>query len=381
MSASPGQALSHAWFRAYHVRVPRNLLFGPLFVLALASGLAPAASTDGMKSGRAPVQSPGPLAFGPDGVLFLGDSVGAKVFALDTGDRAPGAGSVKFEVKGIDAKIGALLGTAPDQVLIYDTAVNPISKNVYIAVSRGRGPDAQPVILKVDGAGRFSELSLENIRYSSVTLPNPASVGVRNQRLDIITYIQFVDGNVMVAGLSNEEFSSNLRSIPFPFASGDAASGAGIEIFHTSHASFETNAPVRTFVPVKIGGKPYILAAYTCTPLVKIPVSELIPGNRVSGETIAELGAGNRPLDMIAYRKDGHDYILIANSARGVVRLPADHLESFEPIVNHTGPSGVPRTRMPDWKRVHQLKKMDDATAVILTDADGSIDLRTVALP
>ncbi len=110
-------------------------------------------------------------------------------------------------------------------------------------------------------------------------------------------------------------------------------------------------------------------------------MSELTPGNRVSGETIAELGAGNRPLDMIAYRKDGHDYILIANSARGVVRLPADHLESFEPIVNHTGPSGVPRTRMPDWKRVHQLKKMDDATAVILTDADGSIDLRTVALP
>ncbi len=203
-----------------------------------------------MTSGRAPVQSPGPLAFGPDGVLFLGDSMGAKVFALDTGDRVPGAGSVKFEVKGIDAKIAALLGTAPNQVLIYDTAVNPISKNVYIALSRGRGPDAVPVILKVDGAGRFTELSLDNIRYSSITLPNPASVGVRNQRLDIITYIQFVDGNVMVAGLSNEEFSSNLRSVPFPFVSENAASGAGIgEIFHTSHANFETNANAGAIVP------------------------------------------------------------------------------------------------------------------------------------
>ena len=32
-----------------------------------------------------------------------------------------------------------LLGTSADQVLINDLAVNPVSKNVYLAVSRGRG--------------------------------------------------------------------------------------------------------------------------------------------------------------------------------------------------------------------------------------------------
>jgi len=347
------------------------------------------ASTDGMKTGRAEVKSPGPLAFGPDGVLFLGDSVGAKVFALDTGDRVPSTADVKLDVRSVDQKIAALLGTAPSQILIYDTAVNPISKNVYVAVSRGRGPDAIPVILKVDRAGQMTELALDQIRHSWIALPDPAQApslaptldDARNQRIDIITCIQYVEGKVIVAGLSNEEFSSNLRSIPFPFPSERAAAGTGIEIFQTSHANYETDAPVRTFVPVTIGGEPYILAAYTCTPLVKIPVSELKPGNRVTGETIAEVGAGNRPLDLIAYRKGGHDYILMANSSRGVVRLPADHLESFQSITNHVGPSGIPRTRMPDWKRVHQLKKMDDATALILTDADGSIDLRTVALP
>ena len=353
-------------------------IYGLVF---LAGVFAAGASTDGMKVGKAAVQSAGPLAFGPDGILFLGDSVGAKVFALDTEDRVSAASDEDFAVKGLDEKIAALLGTATSEVLIYDTAVNPISKNVYVSVSRGRGPDAIPVILKIERGGQMTELALDNIRYSSIGLPNPARSNVPNQRIDIITYIQFVAGKVLVAGLSNEEFSSNLRSIPFPFAGGSAKPGTSVEIFHTSHAGYETDAPVRTFVPVTIAGKPYILAAYTCTPLVKIPVGELKPGNHVTGETIAEVGAGNRPLDMIAYRKDGHDYILMANSSRGVMRLPADHLESYRAIVNHVGPSGVPRTRMPDWRRVHQLKKMDDATALILTDADGSIDLRAVALP
>ena len=54
----------------------------------------------------------------------------------------------------------------------------------------------------------------------------------------------------------------------------------------------------------------YILAAYTCTPLVKIPLSDLKPGAKVKGVTIADLGSGNQPLDMVPYKKDGHNYIL-----------------------------------------------------------------------
>ena len=34
-----------------------------------------------------------------------------------------------------------MLGTAADQILIQDVVVNPVSKNVYIAVHRGRGAD------------------------------------------------------------------------------------------------------------------------------------------------------------------------------------------------------------------------------------------------
>jgi hypothetical protein len=182
-----------------------------------------------------------------------------------------------------------------------------------------------------------------------------------------------------VAGLSNEEFASSLRSIPYPFRS--ANKGAGIEIFHGAHGRFETNAPVRTFVPFEVKNQPHILAAYTCTPLVKIPVSELKPGNKVKGTTIAELGNRNRPLDMIVYRKGGKDFILMANSSRGVMKLPAQNLETYQPITAQTDKQGVPYETIASLKGVQQLDKLDDANAVMLIDDGGSLDLRAVPLP
>jgi len=337
------------------------------------------AATDSLKAGKAALKSAGPLAFGPDGVLFVGDSAGAAVFALDTSDRAPVSGATKIEIKGVNEKIAAVLGTAADQILVNDLVVNPISKNVYISVSRGRGPDAIPVIVKVDGAGKISTLSLDNIKFATVAISNAPAADNRN-RTSSITDVAYVKGNVVVAGLSNEEFSSNLRSIPCPFQAD--SKGASVEFYHGSHRQFETNSPVRTFLPFTINNQDFILAAYTCTPLVKVPVSDLKAGNKVMGTTIAELGAGNRPLDMISYKKDGHDYILMANSSRGVMKLEADHLDTYKPITTPIADkAGVPYSTVADWKGVQQLEKVDDTTAIILSDASGTMDLRTMMLP
>ena len=337
-----------------------------------------------LKAGKAELKSAGPLAFGPNGILFVGDSAAASVVALDTTDTKASKSAGNLEVKGINQKIAALLGTAPDQIRIEDVAVNPVSKQIYISVSRGLGPDAAPMILRVDAAGKISELSLDNIKHAKVSLTDAPGADAKDRRgeslrTQSITDLAFVGGNVIVAGLSNEEFASSLRSIPYPFRQADK--GAGIEIFHGAHGRFETNAPVRTFVPFEVDNQPHILAAYTCTPLVKIPVSELKPGNKVKGTTIAELGNRNRPLDMIVYRKDGKDFILMANSSRGVMKLPAAKLESYQPITAQTDKQGVPYETIASFKGVQQLDKLDDANAVMLIDDGGSLDLKAVPLP
>jgi len=360
----------------------RSLRF-TIGLTCLTAGLAFGASTNGLAAGKAQLKSAGPLAFGPDGILFIGDSLNASVVAIDTRDSKPAAMAGKIEIAGINQKVAALLGTTADQILIQDVKVNPISKNVYLSVSRGKGPDAIPVILRVDGAGKISELALDNVPFSTVAIPNPPAANAKartDPRLETITQIGFVDGNVIVAGLSNEEFSSNLRTIPFPFKS--EVKGASIEIYHGSHGRFETQAPVRTFVPYTIQNKPYIVAAYTCTPLVTIPVSELKAGKKVSGATIAELGAGNRPIDMIAYRRNNHDYILMANSARGVMKLSTDHLETYKPIVAPVNDkAGVPYETISGLTGVKNLTSLDAANALILTENAGAMDLRSIPLP
>jgi hypothetical protein len=350
-----------------------------LVLLVVTAGFG-ADLTTSLKAGKADLKSAGALTFGTDGVLFVGDSLGAAIYAIDTQDRTAPKAAVAVDIKGIGEKIAAVLGTAPDQILINDLATNPLSKNVYLSITRGRGTAGQPVIVRVDAAGKIEPLALDNVKYSRVMLPNPAGVSDgQNQRLEAITDLAFVENQIYVAGLSNEEFSSNLRAIPFPFV--EAGKGASIEIWHGSHGRFETNSPVRTFVPYKIKNETNILAAYTCTPLVKLPVAQLKPGAKVKGTTIAELGAGNRPLDMIVYNKGGRDFILMANNSRGVMKLSAENLDSYKPITAPSDIAGVPYQSIQGLKGVEQLDSFDEGHAVILSRDGSSSELKTIALP
>jgi hypothetical protein len=361
-----------------------NVVLRLAVALSLTAAVVLGASSASMTIGKAELKSAGQLAFGPDGILFVGDSMGGAVVAIDTGDTTPARSAAKIEVKAINQKIAAMLGSTPDQILINDVAVNPISKKVYLSVSRGRGPDATPVIFRVDASGKITEVSLDNVKHSMVSLPDapePKRTEGKgpNPRMETITHLGFVNGNLIVAGLSNEEFSSSLRSIPFPFQ--QASKGASIEIYHGSHGRFETNAPVRTFVAYNVKNQPYIMAAYTCTPLVKIPMSELKAGAKVKGTTVAELGNHNRPLDMIVYNKGGRDYFLMANSSRGVMKVNAEGLDGYKPILAQTEVAGVPYETIKGLKGVLQLDKLDDSNAMMLVDNEGALDLRSVPLP
>src|SRR5574339_297528 len=88
----------------------------------------------GMKKGNPGIKSISALAFGPDGVLFIGDSKSAAVFAIDTKDKTVVEKAAAVEIKNIDQKIAASLGTEAKNIRIRDMAVNPLSKKIYCAI-------------------------------------------------------------------------------------------------------------------------------------------------------------------------------------------------------------------------------------------------------
>lgn len=363
------------------------LLLVILTIGMLANGAGTASWMADLKEGKPGFQFMGPLAFGPEGILFVADTKAAAVTAIATGDaRASAAKTVKIE--GVDQKLASLLGTSADQIQIQDLVVNPVSHNAYLAVSRGRGPDAVPVLVRVKGDGQLEVVSLDKVKFSRTELPNPPADAVvgqgnrqSNQRQESITDIAFLDGRVVIAGLSNEEFASTLRAVSFPFKT--QASPTSVEIYHGNHGRFETRAPVRTFAPFKVGGQQHLLAAYTCTPLVQFPISELKPGAKIQGKTIAELGNRNRPLDMIVYEKDGKTYLLMANSSRGVMKISTDNIDKTESILAPVADKkGLSYETITGWTGVEQLDRLDGKYAIVIRRVEGGpLNLESLPLP
>jgi hypothetical protein len=346
--------------------------------------------TAGFQEGKPALKSAGQLAFGPEGILFVADTKAAAVLAIATNDKqAPAAGAKAPAVDDINTKIAALLGTSSEEILINDLAVNPLSKKAYLAVSRGRGPDAAPVIVRVSAGGDLEAVSLDKVKFSRAELPDAPIDGVvgegrrqSNPRQESITDLAFLEDRVLIAGLSNEEFASTLRAIPFPFKT--VAGGTSVEIYHGSHGRFETRAPIRTFVPFKVGNEPTLLAAYTCTPLVQFPLKELQPGAKIKGKTIAELGNQNRPLDMIVYQKGGRDFLLLANSARGVMKVETDGIEAAEGIIEPVrgATKGIKFETVANWTGINQLARLDTDNALVVRTGEGkALNLQALPLP
>ena len=337
----------------------------------------------GFTTGNPEIASINQIGFGPEGILFLGDSKNAAIYALDTKDMKESAANVELNIEDFDNKVAAALGTTEENIDITDMAVNPISKTIYFSV---QVTDGTPVLLKLKGE-EFENVSLKEVSYSKIDLKDPVSAEAKDRwerplRTWAISDLQFHKGKVLVSGLSNKEFGSTFRSIPFPFS--DTQDYASLEIWHAAHGEFETHAPIKTFDVVQLDQVDYLMASYTCTPLVLFPLDELKDGKHTKGRTVAELGAGNSPLDMISYKKEGSTYFLMSNSNRPVMRIKYDDIANFkesmtEPVPVFAETAGVAYDNLP-FPYVLQMDNLDATHVVYLQrQSDGDLRLRVRA--
>ena len=64
----------------------------------------------------------------------------------------------------------------------------------------------------------------------------------------------------------------------------------------------------------QVDGKDTLVAAYTCSPLVLIPVEDLKDGALIEGHVIGDMGNG-QPLSMFTFKFNGEDSIFVTNAA------------------------------------------------------------------
>ena len=325
------------------------------------------------------------LAFGPNGILFVGDSQSAAIFALDLNDNTPNKEAKQLRVTDVDEKIAGLMGATAKDIHIHDLAVNPVSQNVYLSVTRGEGNDAVQALLRILPSGNIEDVSLQNIKFAKKEITSAVAVGAKDRRgrslrAQAITDLAYTNGQLFVAGLSNEEFASTLRKVSYPFNESETA--ASLEIYHAAHKKYETHSPIRTLMTYQLNNTPHVLAAYTCTPLVTIPIDQLKNGNHVKGKTVGELGSGNRPLDMIAYKNGDKEYILLANNNRALMKIDPANIEKTEaittPVTERYGTSGVPFIAT-NQVGVQQMDNLNaDHVIILKRESNGSLNLNSL---
>jgi len=362
-------------------------LLGVVALLALA---APALGqqTTVLKTtaqGNPQIKSINAITFAPGGVLLIGDSVGAQLVAVDTGDITRKAWTTPSIAK-FDEKLAARLGTTPKGIEIVKLAVNPASLTPYIAVRVLEGK--KNLILTVDADGKVNEFNLDNVKYARVKLDTGAD------KVALITDLSWADDRVLAAIQAGKTFASRIVSVQTPLVNDSTTAAFSTETFHVAHNKWETMAPIRTVIPYEEGGKKYLVGAFTCTPLVKYSLSDLQAGAKVKGESVIEVGNGNEPRDMFVYEKEGKKYILMSTyrkfgkpfgtSPYWAVKLDFNVLAIKDKINQQAVRRDVKANQymVSAFDGVAHMDLLDrDRAMVVRNDGKGNVTLEAVPLP
>lgn len=363
------------------------LLFCAVAILP-AFAVEPVVGDPGIKSIEA-------IAFGPDGLLLIGDGKGAQVVAVETGDLKA-IKWTKTEIANIKDLLAGRLGTTATGIDILKMAVNPASHKVYIAVRKLQAK--QEIIVVLDGDGKVSEFPLEKVKHTRFAL-NPGE----KSKVTLVTDVTWTGDRILVAAQANETFGSKLFSIRLDSPEAVCFS---TETFHVAHNAWETKAPIRTLIPYVEGGKKYVVGAFTCTPIVRYNIDDLKPNGQVKGESVIELGYGNHPRDMFTYEKDGKNFILMSTmrmagfqkkdpvrpSAYWTVKVDQAVLAETEKINQKAltrtakGKASESKTELavpvPTFDGVMHMDRLDATRAVVIrVDDKEAIDLAVLPLP
>jgi len=262
------------------------------------------------------IRSVGQMTFADANTVILADWRAGEIHALQL-PPAPSVTAKPFNLKNISAPIAKALRTDPEKLRFEDMAFRPGAELAYIAISVERDNNVPlPALISVGASGKVAVIDLKKTPHTSAEIKSRPSADRRLWDLPeaafTVTDLVFHEGKLYVAGLSGQSFASTLRVYDFPFTG--PATATSIEMYHAVHNEMETRAPIRKMAVVSLNGEPTLLAAYTCTPLVTIPLEDLKDGAHVVGKTIAELGWGSAPVDMATFDAGQGPMVLLINS-------------------------------------------------------------------
>jgi hypothetical protein len=87
---------------------------------------------------------------------------------------------------------------------------------------------------------------------------------------------------------------------------------------------------------------------------------------------------------MIIYQKDGKEYLLLANSKHGLLKIPTEGIDKVEAIEKPVGQgktAGQKAEKVEAYKDVKRIDKYGKELVAMLMGDSGSMNLEVVELP
>lgn len=320
------------------------------FTMSLAAALTIGAAAQAETA--LDIKFAGALEFASDGTLFVGDNYNGAVYAFEMPADGGPEQIMPSSIANIDAKIAELLGVGIRAIELNDMATHPVTQDLYISVTRIGSSASQPAIIQVTQDQQVALVDLASLEFQKQDLmeypDGETTFGVRGMgplpplardiakgeiplRTLAIMDMEFHEGELFVAGVAHDNFLSSLRRMPYPF---DGSQGiTNVEMYHITHDQYESRAPIRAMSVQEIDGKPQLVAAYTCSPIVLVPLEEVQDGAKISANTIMDYGNG-QPLDLIPFQMQDQTMLIVTNDSRSPQVIPVSGLQGAK-VVDH----------------------------------------------
>jgi len=329
------------------------------------------------------------ITLASDGVLLISDGANSRIVGVQTDDvtKLPGDGP---KVQNLVHEIAGRIGAADKDVEIARIDVNAATGRTYVLVKKL--DDKTNLIVTVDPDGTIAPFSLKQVKHTAVVLPKGQAGAPR------VSEMAWAGDRLVCSARANEEFASKLMVIPAPIGPEATFGIVSAETYHIAHRKWETKAPMAAMFAHEEKGKKYIVGGFGCTPIVKYPIDAIQNGAKVKGESMIELGSGNRPINMFGYTRDGKASVIVNTFRFHHQRAPlspapywtcrfdasilsAEKMNEQAMKRDIKNPKDPAVTMVDSFHGVMHMGKLDNTRAVVVKDNNGSIDLEVIALP